>query len=66
MFKDTLYVLLSELSERHRSREDFFEHRVKTRLDESLLSYTQDIDTSIKYLSSKSSLNVMKREASMK
>lgn len=63
MLKDSLYNIRDELSRRHRNKEDVFKKAVEERLSKALWSYAEDVEDSVKFLSTKKDLNVLRGSA---
>ena len=53
--------LLDELSKHHRSKEVIMLQAVEARLNASSKSYLEELENSVKYLSIRKPLNLMKR-----
>lgn len=62
MFKDKLYIILRTIEEsKKRDPKKVLEERVQYRLSRALDAYTHSLNNSYEYLSSKDSLNVLKK-----
>lgn len=60
-FENTLFIIQSELSEHHNSRQDVYACCIKERLEQGLLAYEKELQNSYNYIITKNSYNVLKK-----
>lgn len=61
MIDNTINHIKDMLSQRHRDRASIMKDAINERLDKSLQTYSDTLDSSVKYISQKSELNVLKK-----
>lgn len=61
MIKKSIFSLLQELDNYHRSRDKIIYEAISIRLNKSLKSYADDLDYSLQYLSNRKPEKIMRK-----